>query len=408
MYKKTKHHEEDTMIFFLVFSYYYNQDQYFKINQELLATYFGVCRASINRHIGKMKQLGVLTVADKRYFNKQKGKNWKNNCYTLDQKSLNDYLIKNFNTDVLGEIASYADQFYDFLKFRERYYASPEDIKKIEDRERREAQLIKKYTKKYPDYLERLEKLNADDERKIKMCYLKEGKKRLTSDLCNTINPEKHLDYKTARENLLKKQYGDIKLIELDTNASIYRLTYNLTHDKLLSHDVDIYELIYNECGWDKPWNKKVRELFKDLLMPIYMRESSISYRDQEYKNKKAFQSFYKKSDKEFVEYYKQVEEFFDAELIDILEIVKQAMHRVLNTQTFYQAEIFIHESNLHIIILEKMKERGIIASNVYDGFYVPKGTLTRNEYNQIYDEATLEMKKTLKTVKKVGKLSEE
>jgi hypothetical protein len=54
------------------------------------------------------------------------------------------------------------------------------------------------------------------------------------------------------------------------------------------------------------------------------------------------------------------------------------------------------------------MKERGIIASNVYDGFYVPKGTLTRKEYNQIYDEATLEMKKTLKTVKKVGKLSEE
>lgn len=406
MYKKTKHHEEDTMIFFLVFSYYYNQDQYFKINQELLATYFGVCRASINRHISKMKQLGFLTVADKRYFNKQKGKNWKNNCYTLDQKALNSYLIKNYNIDCLGEIASYAEMFYDFLRFREKAYATPEELAKIEAREEKEAKLLEKYQKKYSNYTKKLDELNADEGRLIKMSYLNEGKKRLTSDLCNTINPEKHTDSKTAREKLLKKQYGNIKLDDFDTNASIYRLTYNMTHDSLLPHNVDMYELIYNACNWNKPWNKTARKLFKDLLMPIYMREGSNSFRVEEYEYKKSYQLFYKKADKDFVEYYRKVEDFFGMKLVDILETVKRAMHEVLNVDTFYQAEIFIHESNLHILLLEKFKGRGIIASNVYDGFYVPKGVITEDEYYRLYDEATLELLSKLKTVKRVKRLN--
>ena len=106
------------------------------------------------------------------------------------------------------------------------------------------------------------------------------------------------------------------------------------------------------------------------------------------------------------MEYYRKVEDFFGMKLVDILETVKRAMHEVLNVDTFYQAEIFIHESNLHILLLEKFKERGIIASNVYDGFYVPKGVITEDEYYRLYDEATLELLSKLKTVKRVKRLN--
>ena len=64
-------------------------------------------------------------------------------------------------------------------------------------------------------------------------------------------------------------------------------------------------------------------------------------------------------------------------------------MHKVFNLEKFYQADIFIHESNLHIIMLKLFKDRGIETINVYDGFYFVEGTMNQELYDSIYDEAT-------------------
>ena len=77
-------------------------------------------------------------------------------------------------------------------------------------------------------------------------------------------------------------------------------------------------------------------------------------------------------------------------------------MHKVFNLEDFYKADIFIHESNLHILMLNKFKNLGIKTIDVYDGFYFIEGTMTQELYDKIYDEATNEL---LEDYKKSGKL---
>lgn len=403
MYKKTKNHEEDTMYFFIIYSYFYNSEC-FPINQEVLGGYLGLCRASINRHIQKMLDLGYLRVVDTYFYNAVKGiKHWKNNIYTLDREGMNKYLIDNFNMDCLDNIAEEEARFWDFWGYKEKFYATQEELAKIAEDERRETLLIAHYAEKYKDFLDLMDNLNNDTKRVIKMKYLGQGRKRLTSPLCATKNPEKHKD--TARENLLKKQYGKSPVEEFDVNASIYRLSYNLGHGKPLSHDIDLYQMIYEACGWDKPWNKKVRTMFKDLLMPAYMKECALKYRTYLYERRQRYYASCSKTDKEFVNQCEQIEAFFGDKLDNIFERVRIALHKVLNLKSFCQAEIFIYESNLHLIMLTKFKNMGIIASNVYDGFYMPKGVLTQAEFEKIYDEATKILKVNLR--KKIKKLEE-
>ena len=78
--------------------------------------------------------------------------------------------------------------------------------------------------------------------------------------------------------------------------------------------------------------------------------------------------------------------------IYDIFNIVKDAMHEVFGLKKFYKANIFIYESNLHILMLKKFKDMGIKTINVYDGFYFIEGTMNQDLYNQIYREATEEL----------------
>ena len=75
--------------------------------------------------------------------------------------------------------------------------------------------------------------------------------------------------------------------------------------------------------------------------------------------------------------------------IYDILSTVRDAMHRVFNLDKFYRADIFIFESNLHILMLKLFKDMGIKTINVYDGFYFVKGTMTKEIYNNVYAKAT-------------------
>ncbi len=87
--------------------------------------------------------------------------------------------------------------------------------------------------------------------------------------------------------------------------------------------------------------------------------------------------------------FYKYFVDAFKLDLRTILNTVKTAMHEVFNMDKFYQADIFIHESNLHIIMLQLFKEMNIKTINVYDGFYFVNDTMNQDLYNTIYDKAT-------------------
>ena len=74
--------------------------------------------------------------------------------------------------------------------------------------------------------------------------------------------------------------------------------------------------------------------------------------------------------------------------IYDILDTIRKAMHAVFNLTHFYKGEIFIYESNLHILMLQKFKELGIKTINVYDGFYFKKNTMSQELYDSVYTQA--------------------
>ena len=388
MYKKTKNHIDTTIKFLISMSYSLKTDE-ISINQKILGQYLNLKRETINRQLNKLIKLNLLSIERQQYFNTNKDwkkkPNWKNNIYKVDKDKLNNYLIEKYNYNCLDNIDTDINLYINYIVFYKEYFM--EEKVKVRHIKRR-LNKINRLVKANRKYIDILNDLNNDTDRKIKMSYITDNKKRLTSKLCHTYNPKTHTD-DTKRYKLLVEQYGNVEYDEFDTNASIYRLTYNLNHTEYLSPDIDIYELIYNNCNFTVNWSDSIRKLFKKLLMGIYMREWGITYRCFEYDKKKHYKVFYKKSDKDFVDFYNKITTTFNDNLNNILTTVANAMHKVLNVVKFYKADIFIYESNLHIIMLKKKKEDNIIASNVYDGFYIPKGTISNEQFNNYYNQAT-------------------
>ena len=390
IYQKQKNHIDTTIKFLIAISYCLKTDE-IGINQNLLGIYLNLKRETINRHIQKLIKLDLLSIEKQLYFNKDKNwkthkeNHWKNNIYKVDINKLNDYLINKYNYDCLQNINNDMKLYTEYRTFYKDYFMDAKVKTRVQKSRQTKLDKLKKKNQKYIDILN---KLNNNKTRKIKMSYLCDNKQRLTSELCHTYNPDIHKN--STRYDILNKQYGDnVQYEENDTNASIYRLTYNLNHSEHLPYDVDIYELIYKECDFKVKWTTSIRTQFKKLLMYIYMREWGIKYRCNEYERKKNYKVFYKKSDEQFVGFHRNIIDIFNDTLYNILTTVANAMHKVLNITKFYGANIFIYESNLHILMLDLMEKDNIIASNVYDGFYTPLGTLSKDKFNNYYEQAT-------------------
>ena len=73
----------------------------------------------------------------------------------------------------------------------------------------------------------------------------------------------------------------------------------------------------------------------------------------------------------------------------DVLDKITVAMRKFIGTTDFLEEEIFIHESNLHILMLAEFAKRGIKTINVYDGFYFINGTCDEQLFNEVYDLCT-------------------
>ena len=155
-----------------------------------------------------------------------------------------------------------------------------------------------------------------------------------------------------------------------------------------------MYKLIFDACNFNLEWTKEFRYNFKYILMPIYMRESSIKFRSLTYESKKDWKWFSSKSEEKELKFYKYLEQELDMPIYDILVIIKDAMHKIFNLDKFYRADIFIYESNLHILMLKIFKDMGIKTINVYDGFYFIRGTMTPELYNKVYEQATNQLLK--------------
>lgn len=452
---------KDFFILILVYSYYNrssNISNEFSIPQTVIADYFHCSRKTANQWYGKLRDLGYLKYAKrdnagKSIYYKDKNGNkqpytipkYKKirlgepdeikflNVYTLDQQGLNQYMIDHVEIDVLGNIKTYKDTFNQFISFlttrsQNKLFAEI-DIEHLDGKE-----LLEKLTKTDKKTLKKILKLHDKIEENKYYCdmkktldrdfpeftcrYLEEGCLRLTHEICTTVNPEhtekinenNYWRSSRARTDMLKSMLGtNMKdITEYDVNGSIYRLTYNLNHDTLLPFDYDIYEQIWNNCGFDIPWSGRNRETFRKafklVLMPIYMKPHAIGYTANQWEYIHKYYAGrprkYQKLSKDEQIFYERFELFVNALNIDIktfLTKVRESMYVTLNTKKFVKSDIFTLESNLHILIRRHLLDKGIKCVNVYDGFYVIKSQLSKDEFSEIYNICTATLKTNMK-----------
>ena len=267
-----------------------------------------------------------------------------------------------------------------------------EEESKKEEKEKKKAN---KFKKDNAEFLKILASLNGYG---LELRYLNDGSKRLNSRICSTKN-EKHID-STRISEIQKLWNTDKNIVEFDTNASIYRLSYLLGHQTLCSHDVDIYEEIFKMCGFSCDNWSETRSDFKKLFMPIYMRESSIRWTSDNYdfmKNWTYFVDYRKKDQTDF--YRNLLAKLHCDNLYEVMDRVRNAMKDYLNMNRFERANIFIHESNLHILMLKRFQDLGLKVINVYDGFYFEEGKMTQNLFDSVYDECSIELLNIMKAI---------
>ena len=448
---------QEFFILILIYSYYNRNssgaNNEFSIPQSVLADYFDCTVLTVKRWFEKLRDIECIQYAERENagrvgYYKENGNNKsyiipkykrircgeKNeikflNIYILNQNKLNQYLIDRVDIDVLNNIQSYKttfDKFITFLSNRRKYDEFIDIINSNHDKDEVDisnvldkdlAKRAVKIRNKIIENQEYLLKKHVLDEAypDFKCKYLEEGCLRLTHEICNTLNPT-HIDKinennywhsKDIRNNMLEDLLNSDKFIEYDVNGSIYRLTYNLFHDEILDYRTDIYELIWKNCSLYVEWPDDKKELyrkaFKIMLMPIYMREYTLGYRASQWEyinkyfaNRPRKYNRLSNHEKEFYETYKLFVDLTHTNIKSVLLEIAKAVHKTLNVQKFIGSDIFIHESNLHILIREKLMHKNIKGINIYDGFYFVEGIITEAQFQDIYNESLLELKNNL------------
>ena len=436
--------------FILVFCYsYFNKkstDQNeFALSHQALADYFQCTTKTIYRWMAKLMDIGCLSYAEREnagktgyYFTTEDGKSVKKsyiipkykkirvskqneikfvNVYKLNQASLNNYFKTTIGLDIITNIKTYKPIFDDYITYLDNRHpieelleVKPEDLSKEDkDKIKRKQKIDQKIVEN--DYYLQKKAIQDSQIPEFQCKYLNEGCLRLTHELCNTVNPE-HTDKidesnywrsSHARNDMLENILKTKDFEEFDVNGSIYRLTYNLYHIVPLNFDTDIYELIWNQA-FNIEWpDNSYRKAFKQLLMPIYMREYAMSFKlcQFDYIDKYYYGHpiKYKRLPKVKREQYELLKLFVNLVKLDIhtiIDKIRQSMHIILNVPKFMGADIFIQESNLHILIKDKLLSKNIVCANIYDGFYFKKNSITKDEFQAIYKSALNELKLNL------------
>ena len=230
-----------------------------------------------------------------------------------------------------------------------------------------------------PYYAKIVDKLNKSrpNEDKIKFKFTlkfrnKSGKRYLTkigfrasSLLCNYKEHENANPFFMGkwRKDYFIPKYGNYD--HYDVNASIYRLTYNLNHDKALGFDEDVYEMMYGS----KFDSKADRDAYKRICMRLMFGKLSQLGNQVERRLSKLENKQYDRARRAVIQ--------------DTMAEAKINMYEALGSS--YDSEIFLHESCIYIDMLSKMPNNQNI-SLVYDCFYYKSDyQLNIDDFNTLY-----------------------
>ena len=231
--------------------------------------------------------------------------------------------------------------------------------------------------------------------------------RRIYADVCSYVNEEKHekiIPGTMTKQKYCDKVFGQNNWFEFDRRGSIYNLTYSLNKKEYLDNNIDIYEKINNI----KFTSKEERDLYKLTQMSIYFstykRTINFIYRYMQIKyengiipesRQKLIDAYWKLVTKgkamEWSEFAAGLQEHFDAR--------KKAMKKFIGDNKAYidkgskysenfeknlDSFIFMKESEIYLEFATMLRKRGLRIVQIYDGFYLEKGSISEKELNEM------------------------
>ena len=231
--------------------------------------------------------------------------------------------------------------------------------------------------------------------------------RRIYADVCSYVNEEKHekiIPGTMTKQKYCDKVFGHDNWFEFDRRGSIYNLTYSLNKKEYLDNNIDIYEKINNI----KFTSKEERDLYKLTQMNIYFstykRTINFIYRYMQIKyengiipenKQKLIDAYWKLVTKgkamEWSEFAAGLQEHFDTR--------KKAMKKFIGDNKAYidkgskysenfeknlDSFIFMKESEIYLEFVTMLRKQGLRVVQIYDGFYLEKGSISEKELNEM------------------------
>lgn len=383
------------------------------INQQDFGLYFGIDRRDIKYLVDRAVSDGLIVLTEKKCLFDDEKKAHPVQLFELVpceddhkykfklQEFINSYLLWEI---CLSDRAMLAGDYKAKLDHKKLQNAvlklqTGEKLSTFEKKLMHRHELNHKWLEKCPIAVDLINEVNERRPEDLKSSFLAEGKNREANWLCGTLNPENAHDNASKEElaermNRLHKYFNSNNIVEFDTNASIYRLTYFLSHEQLLDHSSDVYHLIWNDAYPNTEFSSEIRQCLKVLCMPIIMSDGNKVGYNAMLSTKTGSLTKSEALRKEKLLYLKQVTG--NTPLV-IMRRLYEAMKVVLGCEHFMQEEIFFPESILHLLIILAFRERGIDTINVYDGFYFKEGTCTQELFDHVYDECSMKLLSILK-----------
>lgn len=238
--------------------------------------------------------------------------------------------------------------------------------------------------------------------------------RRIYAEVCSYVNEEKHKDIPAGtitKQQYCDKVFGQNNWFEFDRKGSIYNLTYSLNNKDYLDNSIDIYEKMNNI----KFASKEERDLYKITQMSVYFstyrRLINFIYRYMQIKyengvipesKQKLIDAYWKLITKgkamEWSDFANALKDHFEARKKAMKKFIgdnkkyidkgsKYSESYIENTDSF----IFMHESEVYLEFVTKLRERDLRVVQIYDGFYLQKGSISETELNNILRDTVIE-----------------
>lgn len=191
------------------------------------------------------------------------------------------------------------------------------------------------------------------------------------SDVCSSLNDIKKeheindSNKHTCRSEYISNYFKHTNWKEIDINASIYRVTKFLNTGKWDSDETDFYVKLNG-----KPFkDSEERNTFKQMMMRCYFGKSPAQIINQLcYTNREIAATLKNNDNKEKA--IKEVGKYF------------YKMRQEIGTS--FLSEIFMHETCIYDMVLEKILKKNIKCFTVYDCFYIEDKITEKEFYNII------------------------